>query len=138
MTSIANDHSLTFEERKKILKNEGKKIQDELNLNIQDLKQDALHYGKYVAAVGGAFLVAYMVSNAIFGRKKKKEEPKIIYLQGDGEKTVMAVKEETVNPIVKMILSAIATFILSLLKQRLMQVLEEIKNNEFKNSPQTS
>lgn len=118
---------LSFDERKKVLLDEKDKIQEELNTDFKELKSNAVHYGKYALLAGGAVLTVYVIASLIFPSKKKRK--KVFYVPGEGgEKGLISLKEDDRQPaIVRMILSSISTFLLSLAKERLMKIVEDFK-----------
>lgn len=121
----------SIEERKKILESNHSKLQDEINSNLVDIKDQVIHYGKYAILIGGAFVVTYYIVGKIFGSDDDAESKReVIYIQSpDKENQVYAAQNHS-SGVYQAIMNHIAAFLFSIAKEKLLQFIEELDNSE--------
>lgn len=110
--------------------------EQEINHQVEEIKDKAISAGKYALVVGGVAFTGYILIKFAFNmlsssNEAEKPTSKIIHIPSDQQANIMttAAPKET-SFIVKMIMSAIATFLLAIAKQKLTQFLEKIYAGE--------
>lgn len=114
-----------------------KQYEEQINLEVESLKDKAIDMGKYALVAGGIAVAGYFVVKFIFNivvsddEEDEKPAQKIIHLPVEHGTSLPYIREAKEQPlVVKLIMSAIATFLLSIAKQKLTQFLEKIYANE--------
>lgn len=72
----AVDKNQTIDETKRKLKSSRETLEGELEIQLQDIKKDAVDIGKQVAIVGGGLFLGWKLVKALTGKKKDKRKGK--------------------------------------------------------------
>lgn len=133
MDAHLSDADQIDEKSRLILKN--RLLHSELESDLENMKGKVLHYGKYALLGGAVFIATYYVMGTIFSKEEKKEKvrEKIIYVSAPGEETTLvSSREPFYSPIVRSAMTSIANFLVSIAKQKLLEYLENLTENEAK------
>lgn len=120
-TSVSEDDFLTdYVKRKDALNKTAFAYKRSLLGELKDLKINLNKWTQVAIAVGGALVISYVVYRMVKGGGNK-------VVKGGGSKPVKIKTYTEESPIIRMIKENIATFLLSIAKQKLMEFLEQQK-----------
>jgi hypothetical protein len=105
------------EDQKNFLSQSTDRFKQALENQLQDFRKNAGHWARTGLVVGGVLVLTYVVARKIFSDKKSKKAYK-----ADG--LVAESKQESL--IVSMIKSSIATFLLSIAREKIIQFIEQM------------
>ncbi|MFN0050078.1 MAG: hypothetical protein ACKVOU_13225 [Cytophagales bacterium] len=124
-------------QKRKNLESQSKAYEQKITEEVDLLKDKAVDVGKYALVAGSmavvGFILAKFVYNVVVGDEKDEEKnsPNNHLPIEQPASLVPMYKEPKEQPlIVKMIMSAIATFLLSIAKQKLTQFIEQLYAKE--------
>jgi hypothetical protein len=119
-----------------------KEFEQNIAVEIDSLKQNAINIGKGALVVGGVVLVGYVLVRTIFSFFSSDDTPqkeeKIIYLPSESSTPVPIQEEKDYPFVVKMIISAITSFLLAIAKQKLVEFIEYLNKDSAENNTTTT
>jgi len=135
---MSNNHEI--EEKRKILQLKNEEFEQKLSLEVVLLKNKAVDAGKYALIAACMAMVGVVIAKFVYtmivggesGEKTTDRKSQIIHLPSENASFSPIYRGEPKEQslIMKLIMSAIATFLLSIAKQKLTQFLEKIYAKE--------
>lgn len=118
-------NSFNEDEEKNFLSQSTDRFKHALENQLQDFKKNAGQWTRTGLVVGGVLVLTYVVARKIFSNKKDKKTHK-----AEG----LTVEHKQDSLIVSMIKSSIATFLLSIAREKIIQFIEQMNP---KNAPES-
>jgi len=112
-----------YDNEKAALVKKSNSLENNLDLELDNIKEYVQEYGKNIAIIGGSLLATYLLVRILTNSSKSstvKYNP-----PAQAQPIVHVVKEKDGNPIAKQIKSSIALFLMSIAKQKLMDYLNQ-------------
>lgn len=109
------------EDEKDFLSQSTDRFKQALENQLQDFKKNAGYWARTGAIVGGVLVVTYFVTKKVFFSGKNKKQA----AKTDGI-TIAEPKQDSL--IISMIKSSIATFLLSIAREKIIQFIEQMNN----------
>ena len=112
-----------YDNEKAALIKKSNSLENNLDLELDNMKEYVREYGKNIAVIGGSLLATYLLVRLITNSSKNSETkfnaPVLT------QPIVHVVKEKDGSPIAKQIKSSIGLFLMSIAKQKLMDYLNQ-------------
>lgn len=112
------DKNETIDKTKQKLKDNREQLEAELEVQLQDIKKDAVDFGKQALLVAGGLYVSYKVIKAITRKKETKQDKRYKKI---GRKLGVQQKQDNSESLGNMIIHGLITTMFTVLTYRLKQ-----------------
>ncbi|MBC7390636.1 MAG: hypothetical protein H7329_15600 [Opitutaceae bacterium] len=116
-----------YDTEKAALIKKSNSIENNLDFELDQVKEYLQEYGKNIAIIGGSLLATYLLAKLIAGSNSKESSIKLLKDKVSSTKSpvVHIVKQTAENALTKQIKSSIGLFLMSIAKQKLMDYLNK-------------